>query len=220
MRIAVLGTGGVGFTLATAFQAVGHDVVIGARTADHPRLAEWRERSGCGGGTFAQVTPDAEVVVAALPGISVVQALAPLAPLAHTVLLDVSNPLDFTAGFPPVVQTQPDGRSTAESLQEALPGAKVVKALNTVTANVMVDPGVLGHEHVLPIAGNDDSAKLLVRGLLTDLGWLPEQILDLGDLTAARGTEAYLALWVRLMQTLGTGNFNISIVRDGYADSE
>lgn len=216
----MLGTGGVGFALATAWQAVGHDVVVGARTADHPRLIEWRDRSGGAGGSFAEVAPGAEVVVAALPGMSVVTALAPLAPLADTVLLDVSNPLDFDAGFPPHIQAHADGRSTAELLQEALPGASVVKALNTVTANVMVDPGVLGQEHVLPMAGNDEGAKQVVSGLLEELGWLPHQILDLGDLTAARGTEAYLALWVRLMQKLGTGNFNISIVHDGYADSE
>jgi predicted dinucleotide-binding enzyme len=128
------------------------------------------------------------------------------------VLVDISIPLDFSAGFPPslsVVNTD----SVGEQLQAAHPRVRLVKALNTVNAAVMVDPGSVPGEHVLFIAGDDAGAKAEVTALLGRFGWPADRILDLGDITAARGTEMYLALWIRLMRALGTSKFNIELRR-------
>ena len=218
MRIGVLGTGFVGPTLGRALLSAGHEVLLGARTATAPALTEWRD-TGAGCGEYAAVVNGADVIVVALPGLVAADVLAGVAVPAGAVVMDVSNPLELIEGQPPRVH-QFEGRSAGELLQEVLPQASVVKALNTVAAEVMVDPGPLGPAHILPIAGDDPAAKEVVVSLLADLGWRAEQILDLGDLTAARATEAYLLLWGRVMQALGTPHFNIRLVHNGYATSE
>lgn len=218
MRIAVLGAGLVGRTLAGALLSAGHEVVLGARSAQSPALVEWRD-TGSGGGEYAAAVSGADVVVVALPGLVAAEVVAGVPVPAGAVVLDVSNPLELVEGEQPTVH-QFEGRSAGEVLQDAIPQASVVKALNTVAAGVMVDPGPLGPSHVLPIAGDEAAAKEIVIALLGDLGWRPEQILDLGDLSAARGTEAYLLLWGRIVQALGTSHFNIRLIHNGYATSE
>ena len=216
MQVAVLGTGIVGTTVGSGLLAGGHQVGLGSRTADNEAAAAWAAQAGTGAthGTFAAVVRDAEVVVNAVRGESVLAALDSVGAdlLGDKVLLDASNPLDFSRGFPPTVD-QPGGLSLGERIQARFPHARVVKALNTVTASVMVDPGSLAEPTALFLAGDDEAAKRVVRGLLTDLGWVDDQLVDLGDITAARGTELYLALWVRLMQAQGTASFNIRVVR-------
>ncbi|HEY8296235.1 MAG TPA: NADP oxidoreductase, partial [Micrococcaceae bacterium] len=133
--------------------------------------------------------------------------------LADKVLLDVSNPLDFSAGFPPTLSVL-NTDSIAESIQRAFPSARVVKALNTLAAPLMVDPlSLAGGDHDVFMAGDDGGAKAIVRGLLEDFGWLPDHIRDLGPLEAARGMEMYLPLWLRLMGSVGNPAFNIRIVQ-------
>jgi predicted dinucleotide-binding enzyme len=105
--------------------------------------------------------------------------------------------------------------SVAEQIQAAHPRVRVVKALNTVNASVMVDPGSVTGDHVVFTSGNDAGAKADVVALLGRFGWPAERVVDLGDVTAARGTEMYVALWVRLMRTLGTAQFNIELRRTG-----
>jgi 8-hydroxy-5-deazaflavin:NADPH oxidoreductase len=100
-------------------------------------------------------------------------------------------------------------------VQEALPSARVVKALNTVNADVMVDPARIPGAHSLPIAGDDARAKTRVRALLAELGWPHDAVVDLGDLTAARATEAYVLFWVALFQSSGTPDVSIRVVRAG-----
>jgi predicted dinucleotide-binding enzyme len=113
--------------------------------------------------------------------------------------------------MPPTVFT-PGDDSLAERLQREVPAAKVVKALNTVNAEVMVDPARIGPDHDMFVSGNDAAAKATVsRFLREQFGW--SNVIDLGDLTTARGTENYLPLWLRLMFSLGTADFNIKIVR-------
>lgn len=212
MRIAVLGTGMVGRTLAPAFAAIGHDVVVGTRDPERTRArAEWAG-SGLELATYADAVAGRQVVVNALSGAASLDALAETAgALAGTVLLDVANPLDFSGGFPPTLSVK-DTDSLAEQIQRAHPEARVVKALNTVTASVMVNPSVVGEpDTTVFVAGDDPEARSLVAGLLRELGW--RDVLELDGLAAARGLEMWLPLWLRLMQALGTGEFNIKVVR-------
>src|SRR5581483_3054552 len=122
-----------------------------------------------------------------------------------------ANPLDFGQGMPPTLSVCNDD-SLAERIQREFPDARVVKAMNTVNASVMVRPGSLGELTNLFLCGNDDDAKRQVTGLLQSFGWAEGRVLDLGDITAARGPEMYLPLWLRLYGALGTAEFNIRVV--------
>jgi predicted dinucleotide-binding enzyme len=128
------------------------------------------------------------------------------------VLVDVANPLDFSRGMPPTLSICNDG-SLGERIQAAFPGARVVKSLNTVNAAVMTDPGSLSESTNIFVCGNDGPAKEQVRELLEDFDWEAEAVLDLGDITAARGAEMYLPLWLRMMGAVGSAAFNIRVVR-------
>ena len=148
------------------------------------------------------------------PAVASLEALEAAGPgnLAGKVLVDVANPLDFSQGMPPTLSVCNDD-SLGERIQAALPDAKVVKALNTVTAAVMVDPGSLSEPGTILIAGNDAGAKDEVAALLRAFGWPEDSILDLGGIDAARGMEMYLPLWLRMMGALDTAAFNIRVVR-------
>jgi hypothetical protein len=217
MRIAVLGTGAVGTTLGTRLVETGHEVRLGSRTSDNAVAAEWVAATGegAGQGTFAEVAAWGEVVVNATGGLVSLEALtaAGAANLEGKPLLDVANPLDFSGGFPPSV-VQPDGRSLAEQLQDAFPGARVVKTLNTMNADVMAHPRSLAAPHSVFLAGDDADAKAVATALLTGFGWAPDEIVDAGGISAARGLELYLPLWLSLMGSFGTPSFNLRVVRE------
>ena len=216
MRIAVLGTGVVGAALGTRLVQTGHEVRMGSRTAGNAKAVAWAAAAGAAAseGTFEDAAAFGEVVVNATGGLVSVDALtsAGAGNLAGKVLLDVSNPLDFSGGFPPTV-VQTDGRSLGEHIQEAFPDAHVVKTLNTMNADVMVHPRALPGSHSVFVAGNDGDAKALARDLLVGFGWTPDEVVDAGDITAARGLELYLPLWLSLMGSFGTPSFNVSVVR-------
>jgi predicted dinucleotide-binding enzyme len=163
--------------------------------------------------TFADAASAGEMVFNCTSGMHSLDAMtaAGAEALSSKVLIDVSNPLDFSAGFPPRLAVSGDD-SVAEQIQRQFPDAKVVKALNTVTAAVMVNPGSLPEATDVPIAGDDAEAKSQVTDLLVDLGWQRERVLDLGGVQAARGMEKYLMLWLPLMGSLGTPQFNIRLV--------
>lgn len=212
MRIAIIGTGAVGRTLASAFQRLGHDVVVGTRDPEETAAREeWRDLE-VPLAPFGEAARDADLVVNATSGAASLDALRQVGDdLAGKVLLDVSNPLDFSHGFPPTL-TVKDTDSLAEQIQRAFPQTRVVKALNTVTASVMVDPGRVGDgDTTVFVAGEDAAARRTVRQVLEALGW--RDVLELDGLHNARGLEMWLALWVRLMGTLGTAEFNLKIVR-------
>ncbi|HSI94265.1 MAG TPA: NAD(P)-binding domain-containing protein [Jiangellaceae bacterium] len=216
MRIGILGTGQVGRTLASRLAELGHDVLMGARDPANPRAAEWAEVAGSRGsaGTFADAAAHGEVVINATAGAASLRALdqAGATNLAGRVLMDVSNPIaEVTGGSLQLTTANTD--SLAEQIQRAYPDSRVVKTLNTVNASVMVDPGRLPEPHTMFLAGDDAAAKAVVRGILAELGWPAESIVDLGGLSAARGMEMYLPLWLKTMQALGTAAFNIRIVR-------
>ena len=197
----MLGTGVVGTTIAGKLRELGHDVLIGSRSAGEDAVP------------FADAAAHGELVFNCTNGNASLEALnaAGAENLAGKVLIDVANALDFSQGRPPLVGVS-TGDSLGEQIQRAFPEAKVVKALNTVNANVMVDPSVVPGEHDIFLCGNDEEAKGQVTELLQSFGWPAERILDLGDITAARAQELYVALWLRLMGVAGGATFNIHLV--------
>jgi 8-hydroxy-5-deazaflavin:NADPH oxidoreductase len=124
----------------------------------------------------------------------------------------VANPLDFSRGMPPTLLFC-NTESLGERIQDEFPEARVVKSLNTMNAAVMTDPGVVSGDHDVFVCGNDDSAKRQVVELLESFGWPSDNIIDLGGITSARGTEMFLPLWLRLYGAMGSGQFNIRAVR-------
>ncbi|HET8880154.1 MAG TPA: NAD(P)-binding domain-containing protein [Arthrobacter sp.] len=226
MKIAVFGTGTVGPAVAGALAKLGHDVVIGtrdpqatlARTEAGPMggvpFAQWHaSNSGIPLTTFADAAAGSDIIVNATNGSGSLAALTAAGEenLAGKVIMDIANPLDFSQGFPPSLNPV-NTDSLAEQLQRAFPDARVVKTLNTMNASVMVDPAsVAGGDHSVFVSGNDADAKTLVSGLLADLGH--RDIIDLGDITTARGTEMLLPVWLRLWGALGNADFNFKIAR-------
>jgi predicted dinucleotide-binding enzyme len=216
MKIGVLGTGMVGTTLATGLVKAGHEVRMGSRAAGGEAAANWAESAGdaASEGTFADAAEFGELCLNCTLGAGAVDAVTAGADgLAGKVLVDVSNPLEFPAEGPPTLFVGLDD-SLGERVQRALPDTAVVKALNTMGCDVMVDPDLVGDEHVAFVCGDDDGAKERVVALLGELGWPPERVVDLGDITAARGTEGYLLLWLRLMGVEGGPHFNVAIERE------
>ena len=219
MRIGVLGTGTVGHALAGELVELGHEVMMGSREAGNPKGADWAAAAGpnASSGSFAQAAAMAEMVINATPGTVSLAALSEAGEnnLEGKVLVDVSSPLDSSAGFPPSLSVCNTDR-IAETIQRTFPRARVVKALNTMNAAVMVNPQRLADgEHDVFLGGNDPDAKAVVMELLRSFGWRPERIRDLGGLDTARGMEMWLPLWLRIYMQQPKGKpFNISIVSE------
>jgi predicted dinucleotide-binding enzyme len=212
VKIAVLGTGSAGRTVAAGLARLGHEVVIGTRDPVATReRADWD--SDLPLEEYAVVADGADIVVNATNGqasLAVFDAIGGQQ-LSGKVVLDLANALDFSGGFPPRMAVD-DTDSLAEQIQRAFPQARVVKALNTVTAGVMVDPGKVGDGETTVFAASDDAeARAVVVALLEQLGW--RDVVEFEELAAARGLEMWLPLWVRLMARLGTADFNLKVVR-------
>lgn len=216
MKIAVMGTGMVGQVIASRLVSLGHEVTMGSRTTDNQAAAAWAAAAGAGAshGTFADAAADAELVLNCTAGAGSLEALRAAGEqnLAGKTLIDVAMPLDFSHGMPPSLFVSGTD-SLGEQIQRELPGTRVVKALNTMNCEVMVDPSRLPGDHHIFICGDDEAAKAQVRDLLASFGWPETSMIDLGDITAARGTEGHLLLWSRLWGALGTADFNIKVVR-------
>ena len=199
MRIGVLGTGMVGRAISGKLAELGHDVRVGSRTASGDAVE------------FADAAAHGEIVFNCTNGAASLDALGAAGAdnLDGKVLIDVANPLDFSGGGPALFTDTTD--SLGERIQAAFPDTRVVKAFNTMNCNLMVDPASVPGDHVVFVCGNDDAAKEEARALIAEFGWPESRIVDLGDITASRGTEHYLMLWLRLMGTVGGPNFNISV---------
>lgn len=225
MKFAVLGTGMVGRAIAGRLDELGHEVSIGTRDPEatlarteadgmgNPPYADWAsEHAGVRLATFADAVAEAEVVVNATNGSASLEvlALAGADNLAGKVLLDIANPLDFSAGMPPTLFVK-DTDSLGEQIQRSFPQVRVVKTLNTLNANLMVRPDQLPEGSSVFVSGDDADAKATVVALLKEFGHA--DVIDLGDLSTARGTEMLLPVWLRLMSALGTPMFNFKIVR-------
>jgi predicted dinucleotide-binding enzyme len=227
MRIAVLGTGMVGQAVAGKLTALGHEVIVGTRDPEatlarsepdflgNPPFKVWREaHPEVGLGRPAEAAAGAELIVNATNGAGSIEMLESAGEdnLAGKVLVDIANPLDVSQGMPPslfVCNTD----SLGEQIQRRFPQARVVKTLHTMNCEVMVDPAKVPGEHDVFVCGEDVDAKRQVTELLQSFGWPVERVRDLGGIASARGTEMYVALWIRLWGALGTGYFNIAVVR-------
>ena len=224
MNIGILGTGSVGRTLATALAGAGHRVQMGTRDPEAtlartepdrfgtPALSSWvSEHGDVRLVDFAQAAAGADLVINATAGDVSLQALQAAGSdnLRGKVLIDVSNPLDFSAGFPPTLFVK-ETDSLGEQIQRTFPETMVVKSLNTMNAGLMLDPGRLSASWAVFPSAYQAVAKQVVAGLLASFGW--EQIIDLGGIATARGVEMLMPMWLQVMGVNGGPEFNWAIV--------
>lgn len=216
MKIGVLGTGMVGQAIATKLVELGHEVTMGSRRAGNETAVAWANDAGeaAAEGSFAEAAGHGELVVNCTSGVASLEALeaAGKENLSGKTLIDIANPLDASQGFPPTLAFCNE-ESLGERIQAAFPDARVVKTLNTMNCQVMVEPTRVPGEHAVFMSGDDDGAKREVGDLLGSFGWPVGRIIDLGGIETARGTEMYLPLWLRLYSRLETGDFNIGVLR-------
>lgn len=218
MKIGVFGTGVVGQTVAGKFADLGHSVQVGTR--DVAKTAQGSFAQWHGAHPDIELVPmkqaaiHGEILVNATSGLGSLDALrlAGAENLKGKILIDISNPLDFSKGMPPTLSVCNDS-SLAEQIQAAFPEVKLVKSLNTMTAALMVNPGLIAGDHNVFVAGNDEGAKNAVINILSEFGWKRDNVIDLGDVTASRGLEMYLPLWLRLYGGFQTPLLNIKVVR-------
>lgn len=228
--IGILGTGSVGQTLASKFITLGYEVMLGTRNVSeklevkekdsygNPTFNEWyKANKNVKLGTFNEAAIFGEILMNATHGGNSVTALkmADAKNINGKILIDVSNPLDFSFGMPPTLLPELSNRnSLGEEIQKTFPSLKVVKTLNTMWCGLMVNPVMVnGGDHSVFIGGNDIDAKGKVKEILKSFGWSDKNIIDLGDIASARATEMYLPLWLRIFGATGNGAFNIKIVK-------
>jgi predicted dinucleotide-binding enzyme len=229
MNIAVLGTGTVGQTLSSKLLALGHGIVMGTRNVaesktktakdgyGNPGIGEWiRSNPGIKLVTFAEAIAFGQLIINATQGGKSIEALRAgnTGDLDGKIIMDIANPLDFTKGMPPVLMPELcNTTSLGEEIQKAFPQSYVVKTLNTMWCGLMINPSMIGGgDHNNFLCGNNPEAKREVRKLLVQFGWKEENLLDLGDITSARGTEMILPVWLRIMTVKQNGAFNFKIV--------
>jgi len=214
MRIGILGTGMVGQAIGTRLTQLGHDVRMGSRDAGNPKARNWVMQAGprASHGTFADAAAFGDVVFNCTSGDGSLPALkaAGAKNLDDKVIVDVANPLNMSK-IPLPELTVCNDDSLGERIQREFPKAKVVKSLNTMNCQLMVDPSKVPGEHDVFVCGNDPEAKATVKEILREFGW--DDPLDLGDITASRGTEMLLPIWLRLMVGLKTPMFNFHVAR-------
>lgn len=227
MKISVLGTGVVGQTIARKMSELGHNVYMGTRNVEETKsrsepgqmtgmsFADWyKDNQEVGVVNYVDLPEDTDIFINATNGKGSIEALSAVGneTLHEKIILDVANPLDFSQGMPPslfICNTD----SLGEQIQREFPDSKVVKGFNTMNCYLMMDPELVPGEHTVFICGNDDEAKKEIRSLMNSLGWRDHNIMDLGDITNARGMEMILPLWAQLYGVLGTHEFNFHIAR-------
>ncbi len=217
MKIGILGSGMVGNAIATKLVRGGHAVMMGSRTANREGGQKWASSAGAGAkcGTFADAAAFGEVVFNCTNGANSLAALrlAGGQNLRGKILVDVANPLEMEPGKAPRM-TVCNEDSLGEQIQREFPEARVVKTFNTMNCEVMVNPSLVPGDHNVFVCGNDAAAKKQVSEWLVQwFGWKAGNIVDLGDITAARGTEMFLILWLRLWGAVGSPQFNVGVVK-------
>lgn len=213
MKLGILGTGMVGNAISSKLIQLGHEVKMGARSADNEKAAEWVKQNGskASQGTFKDAASFGEIIFNCTAGAVSLEALqmAGAENLNGKILIDVANPL-VRGAIPSLVPSLSNTTSLGEEIQKAYPGVKVVKTLNTMFCGVMVDTSLVPGEHDIFICGNDNVAKTEVKEILKSFGW--QSPIDLGALSAARATEMLSVLWSPLFNVLGSPNFNYKVV--------
>jgi predicted dinucleotide-binding enzyme len=214
MEIGVLGTGMVGQTIGSKLVQLGHQVMLGSRTAANPKAIAWANEEGSTHalyGTFKNAAKFGEIIFNCTLGAASLDVLQQIGAenLKDKILIDVSNPWDYSTEKISLTVCNTD--SLGEQIQRAFPEARVVKTLNTMNCNVMVDPEKLPGRTNVFISGNDPKAKETVTTILRDwFGW--KSIIDLGDITTSRGVEMYMILWVSLRRVVTAERFNIKVM--------
>ena len=217
MKIAVLGTGMVGESIGSKLVSLGHQVMMGSRIAGNEKAKNWVTTAGsnASSGSFSDAAKFGELVFNCTKGEHSVEVLkqAGITNLKNKIVVDISNPLDLSKGMPPTLSICNDN-SLAEEIQKALPESNVVKTLNTLAAPIMVNPGIVnGGNHHIFLSGNNAEAKGQVKEILQSFGWKSDHIIDLGDISTARGTEQLLPIWIRLMGVFNSPMFQFQIVK-------
>jgi predicted dinucleotide-binding enzyme len=215
-KIGVLGTGMVGKTIANKLLQLGYEVKMGSRTSNNEKALNWLRAAGPNAQiwTFEEVTIQSDILFNCTKGASVEEAirLAGIENLKSKIVIDLSNPLDFSNGMPPTLIPQyANSWSMGEAIQQLCPETFVVKTLNMVNCEVMVNAALAGDNASMFVCGNDSESKLTVSKLLEEFGW--NDIIDLGDIGASRGMEMLLPIWLRLWKATGTGHLAFKIVR-------
>lgn len=200
MRIAIIGTGNVGGALAQGLAGKGHDLVLGARRPDAPEVAALAAATGATAALPDAAAAAADLVILALPWSGAEAAVRGLGDLSGRIVIDCMNPLGMTADG--LGLTMGHTTSGGETVAGWLPGARVVKTLNQVGAELMARNDHLPLRPVMFMAGDDPAAKAAVAGVLRDLGFAPQ---DAGPLVRARLLEPFGMLWISQMLTQGAG---------------
>lgn len=212
-RVGVLGSGEVARSIATGFHRSGHDVMLGTRSPDKADLREWLSGDGAGitAGTFAQAAAHGELLALAVLGNAAEEAIADAgaANFDGKVVIDAMNPLDFSGGGPPRLSIT-GADSLGERVQRALPGARVVKAFNTIGNPYFVDPAFSDGKPTMLIAGNDADAKRTVTDVLADFGW--SDVVDIGGIEGARELEAICIAWVKIGAARGAWDHGFKLL--------
>jgi len=226
MKIAVFGTGIVGQVIAGRLAGLGHTVTIGTRDVSktlartekdgygNPPFKEWQEQNkSVNLNTFKETAVAAEIIFNCTSGQGSLDALklAGEENLHGKIIIDIANPLDFSKGMPPTLSPG-NTDSLGELIQRTFPETKVVKTLNTMNCFLMVNPAAIAADHHVFVSGNDAAAKSTAKEILKSFGWQEKNMIDLGDITTARGTEQLLPIWIRLYGALKTPMFNFNIV--------
>jgi 8-hydroxy-5-deazaflavin:NADPH oxidoreductase len=217
MKIAVLGTGMVGDAIGSKLIELGHSVMMGSRTSENEKTVAFVAKNTnrkASAGTFAVAAAFGEIIFNCTKGTETLNILKSAGEknLNGKILVDVANPLDFSKGMPPSLSVC-NTNSLAEEIQKAFPDVRVVKSLNTMWCGLMVNPAMLnGGEHNVFMSGNNADAKKQVAGILKSFGWIEKNIIDLGDITTARGTEMLLPLWLSIFGSTNNGAFNFRII--------
>lgn len=215
-KMGVFGTGMVGKTIGTKLIQLGYRVMMGSRTAANEKAIAWVEANGenASTGTFKDTAEFGDIIFNCTKGESALEVFnqAGIDNFSGKVIVDISNPLDFSKGMPPALIPQyTNTNSLGEEIQKLLPEAYVVKTLNIVNCEVMVNAKKSGGDPTMFTSGNNLEAKEKVKGLLNQFGWT--DIIDLGDITTARGTEMLLPIWLRTYMATGNGYFGFKIIR-------
>ncbi len=208
--IGILGTGMVGTTIGTKLVSLGYEVKMGSRTPDNEKAREWEKANGpkASQGTFEDAVMHGEVIFNCTKGMAALEAIkmGGLKNYSSKIIIDISNPLDFSQGSPPrLAPEMVNTNSLGEEIQKLIPDAHVVKTLNIVNCDVMVDAKKSGGVPTMFMAGNDEKAKEKVKEILAKFNW--EDIIDIGDITGARALEMMLPIW--LLTYMATGQVHI-----------
>ncbi|HEY0029292.1 MAG TPA: NAD(P)-binding domain-containing protein [Bacteroidia bacterium] len=215
-KIAILGTGMVGSTIGSKMIELGHEVMMGSRTISNEKTKAWVAANGTNAskGTFADAAAFADLIFICTKGEVTLEMLrsANVNNFNGKTVIDISNPLDFSKGMPPIlIPEYCNTNSLGEEVQKLLSKANVVKTLNIVNCLIMVDAKKSAGDPTMFVCGNNAAAKEEVTGILHQFGW--NDIIDLGDISTARGTEMLMPIWLRTWMATGIGHFAFKVIK-------